>query len=126
MGGWEKCNESDIKSHVYETWGNTLYSPNASFTAPGPCASFSAWQAAGQDTGSKVMPMPPAEVRASPSRSARAPPCAGPLGPAAAAAPRLALRQGVPLCGCCSWSASSPLTAQQAIVAMGKAVLEGQ
>jgi len=41
-----------------QTWNNTLYSPGAKFSN-GPCTSFSAWQAAGQDRGSKVLDMPP-------------------------------------------------------------------
>ena len=39
-----------------------LCSPGANFSN-GPCASFSAWQAAGQDRGSKVLEMlPVAEI----------------------------------------------------------------
>ena len=33
----------------------------ANFTAPGPCADFKAWQATGQDAGSKVLPAPSVE-----------------------------------------------------------------
>ena len=45
--GISSCTAAAIDPHVYQTWNNTLYSPNATFKN-GPCASFSAWQAAGQ------------------------------------------------------------------------------
>lgn len=55
--GISKCDPADIDPHVFQTWNNTFYSPNATFSE-GPCGSLSAWQAAGQDRGSKVLPMP--------------------------------------------------------------------
>jgi hypothetical protein len=51
------CTSSAIAPHVYETWNNTLYSPGSVFSN-GPCKTFAAWQGAGQDKGSQVMPMP--------------------------------------------------------------------
>ena len=56
--GISACNESAIAPHVYQTWNNTLYSVGANFSN-GPCATLAAWQAAGQDKGSKVLEMPP-------------------------------------------------------------------
>ena len=80
--GISACNESAIAPHVYQTWSkytsnphhdliymdmserllgftdNTLYSVGANFSN-GPCATLAAWQAAGQDKGSKVLEMPP-------------------------------------------------------------------
>ena len=61
MGGWSSCQAGGphgIDESVYETASNTLYGPQANFTAPGPCKDFQAWQAAGQDVGSKLMPLP--------------------------------------------------------------------
>ena len=43
-----------------ETWNNTLYSPSSLFSN-GPCKDFTSWQGAGQDRGSKVLPMPAIE-----------------------------------------------------------------
>eukprot|EP00656_Telonema_subtile_P039161 TRINITY_DN4429_c0_g1_i1.p1 TRINITY_DN4429_c0_g1~~TRINITY_DN4429_c0_g1_i1.p1 ORF type:complete len:518 (+),score=96.96 TRINITY_DN4429_c0_g1_i1:1085-2638(+) len=51
------CNESVIDPHVYQTFNNTLYSPNSTFQN-GPCQSFEAWQAEGQDRLSTVQPYP--------------------------------------------------------------------
>ena len=45
--GISSCTAAAIDPHVYQTWNNTLYSPNATFSN-GPCTTFSAWQAAGQ------------------------------------------------------------------------------
>ena len=61
MGGWRTCDTGSIDPHVYQTFNNSLYAPNANFTAPGPCADFKAWQATGQDAGSKVLPAPSVE-----------------------------------------------------------------
>jgi len=58
MGGWNQCNSKTIDPHVYQTFNNTLFGPNANFTAPGPCPDFKAWQSTGQDSGSKVLPLP--------------------------------------------------------------------
>ena len=58
-GGAKHCSEGDLDPHVYTTFGNTLYSTNASFHQ-GPCGSFAAWQGAGQDVRSTVKEMPPA------------------------------------------------------------------
>ena len=62
MGGWKSC-DSSIKSHVFQTWNNTLYSPGAHFGQqknphPYPCKDFAAWQAQGQDTGSNLKDLP--------------------------------------------------------------------
>eukprot|EP00729_Bicosta_minor_P002862 gene2862-15982_t len=40
-----------------QTWNNTFYSPGANFSNA-PCSSLKEWQAAGQDAGSTVNPMP--------------------------------------------------------------------
>jgi hypothetical protein len=64
-GVQRSCTKGDISSHVYQTYGNKLYSggncPGGNFTAPAPCSGFPAWQAAGQDTGSALLPLPSAE-----------------------------------------------------------------
>lgn len=52
----EKC-DSSMDPHVYQTFNNTMYSPNATFSN-GPCTTFTEWQAAGQDAGSQVLSMP--------------------------------------------------------------------
>lgn len=56
------CMWQAIDPHVYETWNNTLYSAGAVFAPPpgdnNSCATFAQWQAAGQDRGSKVLPLP--------------------------------------------------------------------
>lgn len=51
------CTAHDIDPHVYQTFNNTLYSPNKVF-AQGACSSFEEWQKAGQDRGSVVLPLP--------------------------------------------------------------------
>ena len=56
--GIDKCDASDIDPHVFQTFNNTLYSPGGTF-ANGPCASFQAWQQAGQDRMSAVKVLPP-------------------------------------------------------------------
>jgi hypothetical protein len=56
----QACTAAAIDPHVYQTWNNTLYS-NGSIFSNGPCKNFSAWQAAGQDKGSQVKPMPTVE-----------------------------------------------------------------
>mmetsp|Transcript_30133 Transcript_30133/g.90269 ORF Transcript_30133/g.90269 Transcript_30133/m.90269 type:complete len:980 (+) Transcript_30133:3-2942(+) len=55
--GISACSASAIDPHVYQTFNNTLYSTNATF-ANGPCSSFAAWQGAGQDRLSQVLPLP--------------------------------------------------------------------
>ena len=59
------CDTDNISPHVYQTFGNKLYSggncPGGNFTAPGPCDDFAAWQAAGQDTDSELLALPHAE-----------------------------------------------------------------
>ena len=52
------CRAGDIGGRVYQTFGNTLYAPNASFLRAGVCEDFAAWQGAGQDLGSEVLPLP--------------------------------------------------------------------
>ena len=66
-GNMRNCDSGDITGKVYETFGNKLYSggnvPPANFStynAP-PCDEFSEWQAAGQDRGSQILPLPSAE-----------------------------------------------------------------
>ena len=55
-----KCDEGSIDPHVYQTFNNTLYSSGSAFQN-GPCTTFAAWQAAGQDRGSQVLPLPSVE-----------------------------------------------------------------
>ena len=57
MGGFQHCTAGDVTPHVFQTFNNTFYSAGANFSN-GACASFAAWQAAGQDRGSRVLPMP--------------------------------------------------------------------
>jgi hypothetical protein len=57
MGGFDTCTPANVTPHVFQTFNNTLYSAAANFSN-GPCASFAAWQAAGQDRSSRVLPMP--------------------------------------------------------------------
>eukprot|EP01043_Picozoa_sp_COSAG02_P028536 COSAG02_NODE_1733_length_11168_cov_29.568705_7_plen_192_part_00 len=66
-GNMRKCDYGDISGKVYQTFGNKLYSGGnvppgnfSTFNAP-PCSDFSEWQAAGQDTGSQILPLPSAE-----------------------------------------------------------------
>ena len=54
--GVTACTAAAIDPHVFQTWNNTLYSPSSAFSN-GPCKDFAGWQAAGQDRGSKVLPM---------------------------------------------------------------------
>jgi hypothetical protein len=55
--GIKECDAQSIDPHVFQTWNNTLYSPGANFSNS-PCDSLKQWQAAGQDRGSTVNPMP--------------------------------------------------------------------
>ena len=57
MGGFDTCTRVNVTPHVFQTFNNTLYSETSNFSN-GPCASFAAWQAAGQDRESRVLPMP--------------------------------------------------------------------
>jgi len=52
------CDRKSIDPSVYQTFNNTLYSANDTFSN-GPCTSFQQWQQQGQDAGSSVKPMPP-------------------------------------------------------------------
>ena len=62
--GIDGCNASSIDPHVYQTWNNTLYSPNSTFQIE-QCGTFKAWQATGQDAGSKLTEMlPPDQIAA--------------------------------------------------------------
>jgi hypothetical protein len=53
----DACTESSIDPHVFQTFNNTLYSANVTFSN-GPCKTFKDWQAAGQDRDSTLQPMP--------------------------------------------------------------------
>jgi len=59
--GPNSCDSKDISPHFYQTWNNTFYSPGATW-ATAPCASLAAWQAAGQDAGSRILPIPDADT----------------------------------------------------------------
>lgn len=61
------CSASGISGRVYQTFQNKLYSGGnvapgnfSTYNAP-PCDNFIEWQAAGQDRGSKILPLPSAE-----------------------------------------------------------------
>lgn len=52
--------ELTIWSTSLQTFNNTLYSAQANFSN-GPCATFTSWQAAGQDRLSTLHPLPTIE-----------------------------------------------------------------
>ena len=59
----QNCTEASIAPAVYVTRNNTFYAPAGVNISSGrlfgrgqPCASLSAWQAAGQDAGSRAVP----------------------------------------------------------------------
>lgn len=66
-GKMRSCTKGGISGDVYQTFDNKLYSggnvPPGNFSAfnAAPCTDFSEWQAAGQDTGSQMLPLPSAE-----------------------------------------------------------------
>lgn len=51
---WSNCNSGNLRTTVYETWSNTLFSPNGQWSSTCGLNSFSAWQNAGQDKGSTL------------------------------------------------------------------------
>jgi len=51
------CNSGSLNTTVFQTWGNTFYTPNATFTqscTPTSYSTLPAWQAAQQDANSTV------------------------------------------------------------------------
>merc|ERR1712008_10983 len=53
------CARQTLDASVYQTWNNTFYTPNSSFS--GPCSGvsgFEDWLELGQDSGSVVRPLP--------------------------------------------------------------------